>query len=83
MKECYGNYMIDPICQGHNTCEERGCWAKTYMEKGVCSCPYKASCGLGRQKLQERFRGENGQTIEDCDFYIMLKPMYEHRADGV
>jgi len=77
MKECSGNYMEYPICQGHNDCEEKGCYSKTMIDKGPCDCPYKGSCHPTRQRLQVEFREKYGRKLEECDFYILLKPMYE------
>jgi hypothetical protein len=82
MKECYGNYMSYPICQGHNDCNEKGCFSRTSIDKGACKCPYKGSCHIPRQYIQEKIRQEHsGRTIEDCDFYKLLKPMYEERKE--
>lgn len=77
MKECFGNYMIYPTCQGHHTCKEYNCFNKTMIEKGACNCLYKGSCHLLRQKLQTEFRENYGYKLEDCDFYQVLKSMYE------
>jgi hypothetical protein len=72
--------MEYPVCQGHNDCTEKGCFSKTSIDKGVCNCPYKASCHLVRQFLQDKFRKEmKNYKIEDCDFYKLLKPMYESK----
>ena len=79
MKECYGNYMEYPICEGHHDCEEKGCYSKTMIEKGSCDCSYKASCHLLRQKLQTELKPKYNSSIEDCDAYKMLKPMYEKK----
>jgi hypothetical protein len=70
MKECFGNYMRYPTCKGHHDCKEAGCFSKTNIDKGVCDCPYKASCHVSRQYLQKRFREEDSDyKVEDCDFY--------------
>jgi len=77
MKECSGHYMEYPICQSHHDCTERECYSKT-MDKGPCDCPYKGSCHIPRQRLQTEFREKYGYKLEDCDFYKLLKPMYEN-----
>jgi len=77
MKECFGNYMEYPICKGHNSCEEKGCFSKTMIDKGLCDCPYKSSCHLLRQRLQVEFRVKRWRKLEDCEFHKLLKPMYE------
>ena len=81
MKECLGNYMEYPICQGHHDCEEKECFSKTMIDKGLCDCPYKGSCHLMRQKIQTKVRQRYGRKIEDCDFYKVLKPMYEKEGE--
>jgi len=81
-KECFGNYMQYPICQGHHECKEKGCYAKT-MSKGPCECLYKESCHIPRQTLQTEFREKYGQKLEDCDFYKLLKPKYEKKNKHV
>jgi len=78
MKECFGNYMEDS-CQGHNNCKEQECFSRTSIDKGPCDCPYKGSCHLPRQNLQEEFRTNYGDNVESCDFYKLLKPMYEDK----
>ena len=78
MKKCFGNYM-EKLCEGHYDCKEIGCYSKTSIEKGSCDCPYKGSCHLPRQHLQTEFKEEYGYKTEDCDFYKLLKPMYENK----
>lgn len=77
MKKCYGNYMIYPKCENHNKCVEDGCLSMTNIVHAECDCPYTASCHLARQRLQVKFRKDYGYKVEDCDFYKLLKPMYE------
>jgi len=78
MKGCFGNYMEYPLCQGHYDCQEKGCFSKTMIGKGTCDCLYKGSCHLSRQRLQTEFREKYNWKLEDCDFYKLLKPMYEN-----
>lgn len=42
-----------------------------------CNCPYFKSCNEFRQDLQCEIRERQKTSIEDCMFYILLKPMYE------
>jgi hypothetical protein len=69
--------MIYPICQGHHRCKEAECFSRTSIDKGTCDCPYKGSCHLTRQEIQVEIREKYGCKIEDCDFYKVLKSMYE------
>lgn len=46
-----------------------------------CNCPYSASCHELRQDHQCEIRERRKTGIEDCMFYILLKPMYEAKDD--
>jgi len=69
--------MEYPTCQGHHDCTEKECFSKTMIDKGSCDCLYKASCHLMRQRLQAEFREKYGWKLTDCDFYKVLKPIYD------
>lgn len=73
MKECFGNYMNYPTCKGHNDCEEKKCLSITNIKFGECDCKHKASCHIGRQLLQNKFRQKLNSKIENCDFYKALE----------
>lgn len=51
------------------------------MESGektnYCGCPYYRSCHEYRQLGQIELRELEGSTIEMCEFFRCLKPMYD------
>lgn len=75
-RKCYGNYMIDGVCEGHHDCKEYGCFGKTSIDKGACDCKYKSWCHLFRQQHQyeSRMNPENPKytKVEQCWFYISI-----------